>query len=85
MNTMKRLIPLEKDQDILQISIRMAISSPALCNVHVLEYKEICKSKLQALKLESEDHRVPTKRISNQLEQMNLSIDDHGIIDITDE
>ena len=73
MNTMKRLVPLEKDQDLLGISIRIAISAPALCNVHVLEYKEICKSKL-------EDLRTP----SNQLEQMNISLnEDPAIIDIT--
>ncbi|CAO1437655.1 unnamed protein product [Diamesa serratosioi] len=79
MNSMKCLVPLERDQDILQISIRIAISSPALCNVHVLEYKEICKSKLQALKLETQDPRVPSKRISHQLEQLNIDV-----IDITD-
>lgn len=84
---MKRLVPLEKDQDLLQISIRIAISAPALCNVHVLEYKEICKSKLQALQLEAKDLRTPSKRISNQMEQMNISVDtihdDQAIIDIT--
>ena len=70
-NTMKRLVPLEKDQDLLQISIRIAISAPTLCNVHVLEYKEICKSKLQALILEAGAN------------QMNISDNVQDIIDIT--
>lgn len=70
---MKRLVPLEKDQDLLQISIRIAITAPVHCNVYVLEYKEICKSKLEALKQEA---KVLTKpRISNQMEQMNISDD----------
>ncbi len=50
---LESLISFENDVEILEIYLRTAISPPTLCNDLVLSFKQMCRSKIERLKLDS--------------------------------
>lgn len=57
MEMLQSLISYENDMDILQIYVKTSISPPTLCNDLVLSFKQMCKSKIERLKLDQSGDR----------------------------
>lgn len=63
MEMLQSLISYENDIDVLEIYVRTAISPPALCNDLVLSFKQMCRSKIERLKLDLYGDRKTVENI----------------------
>uniref|UniRef100_A0A182Y296 Fanconi_A_N domain-containing protein n=1 Tax=Anopheles stephensi TaxID=30069 RepID=A0A182Y296_ANOST len=50
MELLTALLPTERDLEVLNVHATVAISAPAKCNEHVLNYKQLCRAHIAQLK-----------------------------------
>lgn len=63
MEILQTLVSYENDVDILQIYVRTAIAPATFCNDLVLSFKQMCRSKIERLKLDRSGDRATTESI----------------------